>query len=69
MTLATPTHSFTPVPTKPPMPDQGRIRVLVAEDEEHLGERLSLPPDFEYLRDRVEPLLTPLPDPRATTAR
>jgi glyoxalase family protein len=38
-----------------------------ATDEplEHLGERLSLPPAFEHLRDRVEPLLTPLPDPRA----
>jgi glyoxalase family protein len=41
----------------------------VDEDADHLGERLSLPPDFEHLRDRVEPLLTPLPDPRATTAR
>ncbi len=40
----------------------------VDEDADHLGERLSLPPDFEHLRDRVEPLLTPLPDPRATTA-
>ncbi|MFL5935644.1 MAG: VOC family protein, partial [Gaiellaceae bacterium] len=36
------------------------------EPLEHLGERLSLPPDFEHLRDRVEPLLTPLPNPRAT---
>jgi glyoxalase family protein len=37
-----------------------------ATDEpiEHLGERLSLPPDFEHLRAQVEPLLTPLPDPR-----
>ena len=35
------------------------------EPLEHLGERLSLPPDFEHLRDRVEPLLTPLPNPRA----
>jgi glyoxalase family protein len=41
----------------------------VDEDAAHLGERLSLPPDFEHLRERVEPLLTPLPDPRATTAR
>jgi glyoxalase family protein len=41
----------------------------VDEDPDHLGERLSLPPDFEHLRDRVEPLLTPLPDPRATTAQ
>jgi len=35
------------------------------EDPEHLGERLSLPPAFEHLRDRLEPLLTPLPNPRA----
>ena len=31
----------------------------------HLGEKLILPPAFEHLRERVEPLLTPLPDPRA----
>ena len=37
----------------------------VDEPAEHLGERLSLPPDFEHLRERVEPLLTPLPNPRA----
>jgi glyoxalase family protein len=36
----------------------------VDEPLEHLGERLSLPPAFEHLRDRVEPLLTPLPNPR-----
>ncbi len=37
-----------------------------ATDEpfESLGERLSLPPDFEHLRAQVEPLLTPLPNPR-----
>ena len=35
------------------------------EDPEHLGERLSLPPDFESLRDKIEPSLTPLPNPRA----
>jgi glyoxalase family protein len=35
------------------------------EDQAHLGEKLILPPAFEHLRDRVEPLLTPLPDPRA----
>ena len=35
------------------------------EPLEHLGERLSLPPAFEHLRAQVEPLLTPLPDPRA----
>jgi glyoxalase family protein len=34
------------------------------EDPEHLGEKLILPPDFEHLRPKVEPLLTPLPDPR-----
>jgi glyoxalase family protein len=34
------------------------------EDPEHLGERLSLPPAFEHLRDRVEGSLTPLPDTR-----
>ena len=34
------------------------------ESLEHLGERLSLPPAFEHLRDRVEPILTPLPSPR-----
>ncbi len=34
------------------------------EDPAHLGEKLILPPDFEHLRERVEPLLTPLPDPR-----
>ena len=30
-----------------------------------LGESLSLPPDFEHLRERIEPSLTPLPDIRA----
>jgi len=34
------------------------------EPLEHLGERLSLPPSFEHLRDQVEPVLTPLPNPR-----
>ncbi len=34
------------------------------EDPEHLGERLSLPPAFEHLRERIEPVLTPLPSPR-----
>ena len=32
---------------------------------ESLGEHLSLPPDFEHLRERIEPVLTPLPDIRA----
>jgi glyoxalase family protein len=38
------------------------------EPAEHLGERLSLPPNFEHLRERVEPILTPLPNPRETRA-
>jgi glyoxalase family protein len=40
-----------------------------ATDEplEHLGERLSLPPAFEHLRERLEPILTPLPSPRTAT--
>jgi glyoxalase family protein len=39
-----------------------------ATDEplEHLGERLTLPPDYEHLRDQLEHVLTPLPDPRAS---
>ena len=42
-----------------------------AADEEpaHLGEKLILPPAFEHLRDRVEPILTPLPDPRGDWSR
>jgi glyoxalase family protein len=36
------------------------------EDPDHLGERLSLPPAFEHLRERIEPVLTPLPDPRGS---
>ena len=36
------------------------------EDPEHLGERLSLPPAFEHLRESIEPKLTPLPDPRGS---
>jgi glyoxalase family protein len=34
------------------------------EDPGHLGETLILPPAFEHLRAQVEPILTPLPDPR-----
>ncbi len=37
------------------------------EPKEHLGERLSLPPAFEYLRAQVEADLTPLPNPRETS--
>ena len=36
----------------------------VDEDLEHLGEALVLPPAFEHLRSQIEPVLTPLPDPR-----
>ena len=40
------------------------------EDPDHLGERLSLPPDYEHLRDQVEQRLTPLVNPRErSTAR
>jgi glyoxalase family protein len=38
------------------------------EPLEHLGERLSLPPNFEHLREQVEPVLTPLPNPRESWA-
>ena len=36
----------------------------VDEDPDHLGESLVLPPAFEHLRAQVEPILTPIPDPR-----
>ena len=38
------------------------------EPLETLGEHLSLPPNYEHLRDRLEGVLTPLPDPRALRA-
>ena len=37
----------------------------VDEDEKHLGERLSLPPPFEPMREQLESTLTPLPYPPA----
>ena len=37
----------------------------VDEDAAHLGERLSLPPRFEPLRERLQGVLKPLPYPRA----
>ena len=40
----------------------------VDEPLESLGEKLSLPPDFEHLRDRIEPALTPLRNPRAVAS-
>jgi glyoxalase family protein len=36
----------------------------VDEPLESLGERLSLPPAFEHLREQVEPVLTPIRNPR-----
>jgi glyoxalase family protein len=39
------------------------------EPLEHLGETLVLPPAFEHLRDRVEQVLTPLPNPRESWSR
>jgi glyoxalase family protein len=36
----------------------------VDEPADHLGERLSLPPNYEHLREQLEPVLTPLPNPR-----
>jgi glyoxalase family protein len=38
------------------------------EPLETLGEKLSLPPNYEHLRDRLEGVLTPLPDIRAIRA-
>ena len=35
------------------------------EPLETLGEALTLPPSFEHLRDKLEQVLTPLPDPQA----
>jgi glyoxalase family protein len=40
----------------------------VDEPLEQLGEHLSLPPDYEHLREQLERVLTPLPNPRAGTA-
>ncbi len=36
----------------------------IDEPFELLGEKISLPPDYEHLRDQIEPVLTPLPNPR-----
>jgi len=40
----------------------------VDEDEAHLGERLSLPPPFEPMREELERALSPLPYPPAWRA-
>jgi glyoxalase family protein len=39
------------------------------EPLETLGEALSLPPNYEHLREQLEPVLTPLPNARAAWAR
>jgi glyoxalase family protein len=36
----------------------------VDEDAATLGEKLVLPPDFEHLRDKIEKIVKPLPNPR-----
>ncbi len=41
----------------------------VDEPLEHLGEKLSLPPDFEHLRAEVEPKLRPVVNPRVSSAQ
>ena len=37
----------------------------VDERADALGEKLSLPPDYQHLREQLEKVLTPLPNPRA----
>jgi glyoxalase family protein len=39
------------------------------ENPAHLGEALILPPDYEHLRAEIEPVLTPLPNPRESWTR
>jgi glyoxalase family protein len=41
----------------------------VDEPLEHLGEKLSLPPAFEHVREQVEPTLTPIRNPRESWTR
>jgi glyoxalase family protein len=41
----------------------------VDEPLEHLGEKLSLTPQFEHLRDQIEPTLTPIRNPREAWTR
>src|SRR6185369_2364279 len=40
----------------------------VDEPLESLGEKLSLPPDYEHLRAEVEPILRPITNPRTVSA-
>ncbi len=37
------------------------------EDLATLGQALSLPPNYEHLRDKLKDVLTPLPDPRSSS--
>ena len=41
----------------------------VDEPVEHLGEKLSLTPQFEHLREQIEPTLTPIRNPRDSWTR
>jgi glyoxalase family protein len=41
----------------------------VDEPEDHLGEGLALPPFLEDMRDRIEPILTPIENPRRSGRR
>ena len=41
----------------------------IDEPLEHLGEKLSLTPQYEHLRDQIEPTLTPLRNPRESWTR
>ena len=41
----------------------------VDEPLEHLGEKLSLPPFIEHLRDEIEPNLRPIVNPRQARTR
>ena len=41
----------------------------VDEPLEHLGEKLSLTPQYEHLREQIEPTLTPLRNPRESWAQ
>lgn len=41
----------------------------VDEPLEHLGEKLSLPPDFEHVREQAEANLTPIVNPRESWTR
>jgi glyoxalase family protein len=46
----------------------GEPGFLIDGPVEELGRRIILPPQLESQRERIEARLTPLPDPRATTA-